>query len=51
MNVNFDAACLPPERVIPLATDLEAILNRAVDRAPAPLHPTVTRDNSTEPSA
>ena len=31
MNVNFDAARLPPEKALPVIADLEAILNRALD--------------------
>lgn len=31
MNVNFDAARLPPEQALPIIADLEAILNRAAD--------------------
>ncbi|KAB2926705.1 MAG: hypothetical protein F9K25_15635 [Candidatus Contendobacter sp.] len=31
MNVNFDAARLPPEQALPIIADLEAILNRVAD--------------------
>lgn len=31
MNVNFDAARLPPEKALPIIADLEAILHEAID--------------------
>lgn len=31
LNVNFDAARLPPDQALPIIADMEAILNRAID--------------------